>query len=78
MMAASVVSVPLATIDDSSHDGSFRERTDPNDDIDGVLPSEIDCRGRPLAVVAFTVRLRRHVSFDAVRSLVESLRRRPL
>lgn len=62
-MAASVVSLTPIEIDN-----------DHKEELDWVLPSEIDCRGRPLPKVALTAAIRKMLSLESIRSFVVRFR----
>jgi len=76
-MAASVVSVPLPPNDRSLVDATLPLEAELDESVEGVLPSEVDCRGRPLANVAFTVTIRRKLTLGTLRAFVASLRQPP-
>lgn len=71
-MAASVVS--LTPFDRQFGDRSGTTEAEGDDELDWVLPSEVDCLGRPLPRVALTVTLRKRLSFAAIKSFIASLR----
>lgn len=62
-MAASVVSLPIH----SQKRRNTCSETEPDSEIPGVIPLDVDCLGRPLPKVAFTVTLRRMLSFTELR-----------
>ena len=70
MMAASVVSVPLSS--NSARDLQYD--MDADEDLNWVLPSEVDCLGRTLAKYPFTVTLRKKLTYRSLKAYVAKLR----
>lgn len=48
--------------------------TKSSEDLPGVVPSSMDCRGRPLATEALTTTLLRKLSLGTLRAAVSRLR----
>jgi hypothetical protein len=70
MMAACVESLGQAPLDTAP--GTTSTARD-DDELRWVLPSEIDCFGRPAPLLPFTVRLRRALAPRSLLALAEGL-----